>query len=268
VAPGDHRLTDVEVPPRFEARYRVRFDEAGADGLLRPSGLLRYAQDVAWRHSDAAGFDRAWYLARDRHWLVRHVRIEPRAGVGYGEELRVTTEVTGWRRVLARRHTSFESRHGGDGELVAVVETDWVLLTSAGRPATIPAQITSVFAAGWSVAAERLTLPATPPRPMAVELSVRGADVDPMGHVNNAAYVDLVDEALAALEPGQPTTGRTYRLEYVRPALPGMVLRILAWRCDVDGVACRMLASDGQELLRALVGGCRRGLGQAIERAD
>ena len=44
--------------------YRVRFDECGPDGSVRTSALLRYAQDVAWVHSERLGFDRAWYAAR------------------------------------------------------------------------------------------------------------------------------------------------------------------------------------------------------------
>ena len=55
-------------PSHHESTYRVRFDEAGPDGLLRASGLLRYAQDVAWMHSEALGFDRAWYRERDLAW--------------------------------------------------------------------------------------------------------------------------------------------------------------------------------------------------------
>ena len=47
-----HTLGAWSPAPRIEHEYRVRFDEADADGWLRPSGLLRYAQDMAWRHSD------------------------------------------------------------------------------------------------------------------------------------------------------------------------------------------------------------------------
>ena len=54
----------VDRPLVHEARYRVRFDEAGPDGHLRTSGLMRYAQDVAWQHSAALGFGRDWYLER------------------------------------------------------------------------------------------------------------------------------------------------------------------------------------------------------------
>ena len=55
----------------FPAPFRVRFDEAAPDGLVRTSALLRYAQDLAWQHSDAKGFDRVWYAGRDVTWLVR-----------------------------------------------------------------------------------------------------------------------------------------------------------------------------------------------------
>ena len=36
------------------------YNEAGPDGLLRTSVLLRYAQDLAWFHSAKVGFDQAW----------------------------------------------------------------------------------------------------------------------------------------------------------------------------------------------------------------
>ncbi len=37
------------------------------DGRLRTSGLLRYAQDLAWIHSASRGFDRAWYARARPH---------------------------------------------------------------------------------------------------------------------------------------------------------------------------------------------------------
>ena len=55
--------------------YRVRFDECGPDGLARTSALLRYAQDVAWIHSERLGFDRDWYAARGLTWLVRAAEV-------------------------------------------------------------------------------------------------------------------------------------------------------------------------------------------------
>src|SRR5262245_43490275 len=75
----------------YAAGYRVRFDEAGADGLARTSTLLRYAQDIAWRHSEDLGFDRQWYTDRGRWWVVRSVELDVLAPIGMGRILRTST---------------------------------------------------------------------------------------------------------------------------------------------------------------------------------
>src|SRR5215213_5141450 len=93
-APGstvlDPGLTGQEARPvdgvdnGYLAGYRVRFDEAGPDGLVRSSALLRYAQDVAWRHSEHLGFDRGWYQARGLGWVVRGLELEVREPIPMG----------------------------------------------------------------------------------------------------------------------------------------------------------------------------------------
>ena len=66
----------MPIEPRLELPYRVRFDEAGPDGLLRASGYLRWAQDMAWRHSEAAGLDRDWYAEQGLTWLIRAAELD------------------------------------------------------------------------------------------------------------------------------------------------------------------------------------------------
>ena len=83
----------------YPAPFRVRFDEAGPDGLVRTSSLLRYAQDLAWQHSDAMGFDRAWYAGRDVTWLVRAAAVEVAGPMPSGTTLTGTTQVVAFRRV-------------------------------------------------------------------------------------------------------------------------------------------------------------------------
>ena len=99
-------MTDAPSRTRVRRRYRVRFDEAGPDGRLRTSVLLRYAQDLAWFHSAARGFDRAWYAERGLAWLVRAAEVEVLAGRSrWATSSSGTTQVVGWRRVWARRRT-------------------------------------------------------------------------------------------------------------------------------------------------------------------
>src|SRR5258706_519260 len=119
----------------FVAGYRVRFDEAGADGRVRTSALLRYAQDVAWRHSEDLGFDRAWYAQRGRWWVARAVDLTMLAPISMGQTLRVSTAVIGHRRIWARRLTDCRF---ADGRPAATVTTDWVILDDRGRLVRIP----------------------------------------------------------------------------------------------------------------------------------
>ena len=42
-------LVPVDDPRQHAGEHRVRFDECGADGTMRPSALLRAVQDLAWQ---------------------------------------------------------------------------------------------------------------------------------------------------------------------------------------------------------------------------
>jgi acyl-CoA thioesterase FadM len=250
------------VPRRLEAEYRVRFDEADATGHLRPSGFIRYAQDVAWRHSEEAGFGRDWYTARALHWLVRDLALRIGAPVSYGDTLAVSTEVSGWRHVWARRYSQMRcvrrSRGPADGEMVAACQTDWVLLGDDGQPTRVPPEIRGFLSPDRSFQRSRVELPETPPHATRLATRVRQLDVDPMGHMNNAAYVDLVDDAVSRLPAeglGRSARARgLYRVGYVRPALPDSIIEASCWQMNDDAVGCRITDGAGAELTRVVVG--------------
>ena len=239
----------MDTPRSYEATYRVRFDEADATGHLRPSGLLRYAQDVAWQHSEAAGFDRDWYDARGTLWLVRMATLRLQGVARYGDHLRAITKVTAWRRMWVRRRTRFV---GSDGEAMAEVDTDWVLVTTAGRPTRIPDEISHYFAPGSRYKRESVSLDPSCGDARSFELDVRAALVDPMAHLNHAAYLDVVDEAVMPLA-SDAFRATDYRIEYVRPALAGTSLRVRAWSATHGSYACQMLDQEGAESCRAMV---------------
>ena len=81
-----------------------------------------------------------------------------------------------------------------------------------------------------------------------------------MGHVNNAAYLDYLEEALhAAGEPGRrllAAVPRRVRLEYAAAAAPGAPLTGSAW-CEGDPAddrwAWRLAGNDGRDIARGQV---------------
>lgn len=233
----------------YLAGYRVRFDEAGANGLLRTSALLRYAQDVAWRHSEQLGFDRAWYQARGLGWVVRGCELEVLEPIPIGHTLRVSTAVVGHRRIWARRLGECRL---ADGRPAATVTTDWVLLDARNRVVRIPADFGVAFT-NPEVRSEILRVE-TPPGAAArvTELHVRPSDLDPLDHVNNAVYVDWLEEALDAVGWRESANAlpRTYRLEYLASAARGDRVEV-ALNGSVASWSATIRRPDGPDLVRA-----------------
>ena len=249
----------------YLAGYRVRFDEAAPDGNLRTSALLRYAQDIAWRHSEQLGFDRAWYRDRGLGWVVRGVELELAAPIPLGTTLRVSTAVVGHRRIWARRLG--ECRFA-DGRLAARITTDWVLLDARGRIVRIPDDFGVAFA-NPEVKSEILRVPAETAAPAARHsLTVRPSDLDPIDHVNNAVYVDWLEEAIEAIgwtggDSGGESDGElggretaagsapgTLRIEYLSSAARGEAIEIDLFGSP-DAWRGRIGRADGLELVRA-----------------
>ena len=238
----------------FDAVYRVRFDEAGPDGLVRTSGLLRYTQDLAAQHSTALGYDRAWYAARGLTWLVRAAEVDVREPIPYAAQLLGTTRVVGFRRVWSRRESTFSL----DGRLAARVRIDWVLLDERGTPTRIPSEFEVFFPGSESSAGLQLGRVALDPAPTGSvrgTIEVRPQELDPLDHVNNAVYADWLDEAVLAADAESQglvrALPRRVRLEYALAAEPGERLDTVTWRAD-GGWSCRAVrAADGTDLLRA-----------------
>jgi acyl-CoA thioesterase FadM len=177
--------------------------------------------------------------------------------VTYGDVLSISTQVIGWRHVWARRHSQIrrvgaEAGHEGDGA-IATVETDWVLLTTDGRPAKVPPEVAEYFATEQQFTRERIVLPEPASEVTTLATRVRPLDVDPMRHMNNAAYLDMVEDGLARMPDGQRLDSPDcYRIGYVAPALPHTPVHVSCWAVSGRQVACRISDGDGNELTKVL----------------
>jgi acyl-ACP thioesterase len=174
------------------------------------------------------------------------------AEIQMGETVSVTTSVVGYRKVWARRRTEV-ARVGG--ALVAHALTDWVITDAEGAPTRVPDEFVHLF--GFRVETftpGRVVLPPSPPDVHRRTFDVRAADIDPMAHVNNAAYIDYLDESAAAAGESEWTVRvpRRYRLEYAAAAGPGDRLGAETWAI-AEGIAHRLRGADQREILRATI---------------
>lgn len=235
-------------------RYRIRFDESGPTGIARPSLYLRLAQDAAWIHSERLGFTRGWYADRRLAWLVRAVALEIRARARHGDEVEVTTSVLGYRRIWARRRADVVR----DRETVATVLTDWIMTDERGRPARIPDSIARrVPGHLTSIAPLRVAGPPDRRPDLEISAEIRRSELDPLAHVNNAAYLDRVLDLGARLvgdDLADALDRPTVALEYVAAAGPGDRTVESAWSLGDDGsFAYLMSRLDRGPVLRATV---------------
>ena len=188
--------TPAELVPRprrgrvFEGARRVRLGDVSPGGRLRLDAATRYLQDIsADDTADAA-------LADAEAWVVRRTVIEVHRFPRYLEELSLATWCSGTGSHWAERRVTVEGADGGHLDAA----TTWVHLDlDSGRPRRVPAGFEAIYgeaAAGRRVKA-RLDHGAPPaglvPRPW----PLRFTDFDVLGHVNNAAYWEAVEEVLA-----------------------------------------------------------------------
>ena len=71
--------------------------------------------------------------------------------------------------------------------------------------------------------------------------------------MNNAAYLDMVDDGLARMPDGHRLESPDcYRVGYVAPALPHTPIEIRCWPVSERQVACRISDGDGTELTKVV----------------
>ena len=168
---------------------RIRLSDTGPDGLLRLDGTARYLQDVATDDWADAGMDPA------EPWVVRRTELQVADGGRWpwlGEMVTLTTWCGGTGPAWAERRTDIEV----DGALRVEAVALWVRLDPSGRPLRLGKEFYAVF--GEVVAGRRVSgrVPALPVSADATTRPwpIRRADLDIVGHVNNAAIWAAVTE--------------------------------------------------------------------------
>jgi acyl-ACP thioesterase len=187
----------------FERDIRAGLADSTPAGRVRLDALARWLQDVAFADVDDAG------LADRAAWVVRRLELRVRRFPVFGERLALRTTCTGLGRMWAERTTTVAGDAGGDVDALAL----WVSVDLAtGRPQRLPPAVVEVYgssAAGRRVGA-RLRHPAPPPAAAVTPWRFRAADLDLLGHVNNAAYWAPLEEELL----GVGVTGVDAELEF------------------------------------------------------
>jgi len=234
------------MPRAHTRRFRVRSTDCDAIGQVNHAVYVRYMQEAAIEASSDAGYTPEWYIEHGVGWLIRRSRIAYFQPARYGDELDVTTYVVNFRRVRSQRN--YDITRVGDNLLIVRAATDWVFIDQrTGAPKRIPDEVPAIFLpGGGDPAAEIIAdLPhppdEPPPNAFHVTRRVNYYDMDENQHVNNAVYLNYleqatIDAAASAgfdlprwLDLGGMFVVRQHDIEYLHPAKYGDTLDILTW---------------------------------------
>lgn len=226
--------------PIYTARVTVRHDELDRFGRLQSAVYLRYLAHAAVEASAAAGFDAAWYAAAGGVWLVRRSILEVTHPATADERLTIRTWVEDFRRV--RSHRRYEGWGVGESRCLEA-RTDWVYVDArSGRPRRVPPEIEAAFgSSGGAQERDGWSGPPPPAAPACTVHRVRLHEIDTFGHVNNAVYLEVAEQATfdvladagwsldRLVESGGVPVLAAADLEYLEGARYGDDLDIATW---------------------------------------
>lgn len=243
--------TDIPVPVEplgdrkdgarfFQAQYRVRTDDVDQEMRVRLDAVARYLQDIANDNIDATTFTES-----DPFWIVRRTIIDVIAPITWPGNVTaqrwcgaLSTRWTNMRVRLTSEHET--NRFNPDQRPAGRIETEgfWINVNEQGMPSRITddafemlKQTATEYRLRWrsmnSDAAPDADDVELPDRPHVL----RSTDFDPFKHLNNAAYLEAVEDELV---DHPDLVDRPHRLviEYLRPIVPGSELTLRRRRVD------------------------------------
>lgn len=239
-------LVDRPVSGRaFVGNRTVSLADVTPTGRMRFDSMARFLGDIGNDDTDDAGFAELGVA-----WLARRSTMVVHSFPASREKLTMSTWCAGTGRRWAERRTSITGDQGGHVEAAAL----WVHIDiETGRPTAWGDEFAACYleAAGGRKVGSKLLLPKTPPQNGApvneMAWQFRRTDLDVFDHVNNAAYLAVVEEIFGGAALGGPLR---LDIEWHRPTVAGVPIRVVEqvdeasmtiWLCDESGT-CAVIA--------------------------
>jgi acyl-CoA thioesterase FadM len=175
-------------------------------------------------------------LSGNGYWVVKRTTIDFSALIPIHTKLELKTYGMHFTRITALR--GYEARLAGEDQPIVTARTLWVYIDARGRPIRLPEETAQIWLPDGSLPPPaEIPFPPLPEQaPATTSARVRFSDLDLMLHLNNAATVEILDNAAWEVLVGNDITPAThsfqpltYDIEYAESPRFGEHLEIQSW---------------------------------------
>jgi len=201
---------------KVELKRQVRYGEVDPFFRQKIGSLFKLFTDAAVRHSESAGFGPRRLIRTGHAWVLNKFGVRIHRYPEYGETLKVSTWHRGQKGVRAYRE--FEVFAGN--QRLAAASSVWLYIDMQNKkilrlPETVGADYTVETETALGMALNGWKDQRHFPVDSHIETTIRRSDYDPVGHVNNAAYLDYIETSVLA-DFGETARIRTLNIEFLK----------------------------------------------------
>ena len=201
---------------KVELKRQVRYGEVDPFFRQKIGSLFKLFTDAAVRHSERAGFGPRQLISTRHAWVLNKFGVRIHRYPEYGETLRVLTWHRGQKGVRAYRE--FEVFAGN--QRLAAASSVWLYIDMQNKkilrlPETVGTDYTVETESALGMALNGWKSQRLFPADSHVKTTIRRSDYDPVGHVNNAAYLDYIETSVLA-GFGETARIRTLNIEFLK----------------------------------------------------
>ena len=214
-----------------EETFRVYADDVDGADKLTLAAAFNYFQEIAGNHAQELGVGRKDMFDAGQAWILSRMSAVLDRRPGWGSEVRVRTWPRGTSRLFAIR--DYEMRVE-TGEVFARGRSGWLVVDTTTLRPRRPENLAAGLPKNEGMDALPDGAQGLSERKDLIEVGRRSAaysDIDYNGHVNNARYVQWIQDVLP-IEELEAADCLRLDINYLGEVRPGSTVKIAAGRID------------------------------------
>jgi acyl-ACP thioesterase len=231
-------MTDIGIQ-----EITVGFGDVDTSDRLTPARTFDYFQEAAINHAEDLGVGRASLAETGQVWILSRLSVLMEKRPKYREKIIVRSWPRGWEKLFAKRDYDIQDR---SGNVLVRGRSGWLVVDIEKRRPLRPQPIVEPLPRneGLDALGEIVNLEAREHLVLAGERTPHYSDIDYNGHVNNARYVQWIQD-ITEPETFVKADGMRLDINYINEAKLNEAVEL--WTAAIDnGFAFEGRKKDAQ----------------------